>query len=65
MACRTCGGGERRLQGFGGEPRGKKEHWVKSFVDGRIILRLVFRNLNVGVCPGLSWLMIGTGGGHL
>ena len=34
-------------------------------VDGRIILRWIFRNRNVGVWTGLSWLSIGTGGGHL
>jgi hypothetical protein len=34
-------------------------------VDGRIILRFIFRNLNVGVWTGISWLRIGTGGGNL
>jgi hypothetical protein len=34
-------------------------------VDGWIILRWFFRKWDVGVWTGLSWLRIGTGGGHL
>jgi hypothetical protein len=34
-------------------------------VDGRIILRWIFRKWDVGVWAGLSLLRIGTGGGHL
>jgi hypothetical protein len=34
-------------------------------VDGRIILRLIFRKWVMGVWTGSSWLRIGTGGGHL
>ena len=33
--------------------------------DGRIILRWIFRKLDVRVWTGSSWLRIGTGGGHL
>jgi hypothetical protein len=33
-------------------------------IDGRIILRWIFRKLDVGVWTGLNWLRIGTGGGH-
>jgi hypothetical protein len=40
-------------------------HWVDPGIDGRIILRWIFRNLDVGVWTGLIWLRIGTGGGHL
>jgi hypothetical protein len=36
-----------------------------SDVDGRIILRHIFRKWDVGVGTGLSWLRIETGGGHL
>jgi len=31
----------------------------------RIILGLIIRKCVVGVCTGLGWLRIGTGGGHL
>jgi hypothetical protein len=34
-------------------------------LDGRIILRLIFRKWDVGVWSGSSWLRIGRGGGHL
>ena len=34
-------------------------------VDGRIILRRIFRKLNVWAWTGSSWLRIGTGGRHL
>jgi len=34
-------------------------------VDGRIILRWIFRKWDVGVWTGSSWLRIGTVGGHL
>jgi len=33
--------------------------------DGKIMLRWIFRNWDVGVWTGLRWLRIGTGGGHL
>jgi len=34
-------------------------------IDGRIILRWIFRKWDVGVWIGSSWHRIGTGGGHL
>jgi len=34
-------------------------------VDGRIILRWIFRKWDVGWWTGPSWLRIGTGGRHL
>jgi hypothetical protein len=33
-------------------------------IDLRIIIRLIFREWDV-IYAGLSWLRIGTGGGHL
>jgi len=46
---------------------GKTEryHLEDPGVDGRIILRWIFRKWDVGVWTGSSWLRIGTGGGHL
>jgi hypothetical protein len=38
------------------------DHLGESCVDGRIILKWIFKKW-VGVCTGLSWLRIGTGGG--
>jgi len=34
-------------------------------VDGRIILRLIFRKLDVRAWTGSIWLRIGRGGGNL
>ena len=43
----------------------ERDHLEDPGVDGRVILRLIFRNWDVGVWNGSSWLRIGTGGGHL
>jgi hypothetical protein len=43
----------------------KKNHWRGPGIEGRIILRWIFRKWNVGLWTGLSWLKIETGGGHL
>jgi hypothetical protein len=40
-------------------------HFGNSGVDGRIILRWIFRKWDVGVWTGSRWLRIGTGGRHL
>jgi hypothetical protein len=40
-------------------------HWVDPDVDGRIILRRIFRKWKGVVGTGWSWLRIGTGDGHL
>jgi hypothetical protein len=36
----------------------KKDHWGDPGVDGRIILRWIFRKWDVGVWTGLCWLRI-------
>jgi hypothetical protein len=38
----------------------ERDRWGELGVDGRIILRWIFRKLDVGVRNGLSWLRIGT-----
>jgi hypothetical protein len=37
------------------EKRGKRDHWGDSGVDGRIILRWIFRKWDVGLRTGSSW----------
>jgi hypothetical protein len=41
----------------------KRGRWGDPDVDGRIILRWIFRELEWGVGTGWSWLRIGIGGG--
>jgi hypothetical protein len=43
----------------------ERSHWGDQDVDGRIILRWIFRKLERVVGTGWSWLRIGTGGGQL
>ena len=43
----------------------ERGHWGDQDVDGRIILRWIFRKLEGVVGTGWSWLRIGTGGEHL
>jgi hypothetical protein len=43
----------------------ERGHLEDPGVDGRIILRWIFRKWYVGTLTGLICLRIGTGGGHL
>jgi hypothetical protein len=47
-----------------GRPEGKN-HLEDPGVDGRIILRWIFRKWEMGHEQVSLWLRIGTGGGHL
>jgi hypothetical protein len=47
-----------------GIPEGKR-HLGDPGVDGRIILRWIFRKWDLRVWTGLGWLRLETGGGHL
>ena len=43
----------------------ERDHLGDRGVDGKMILRWIFRKWDVGVSTGSSWLKIWTGGGHL
>ena len=63
VVCSTCGGKERCIKGFGLENTWK-EQLEDPEIDGRILGR-IFRRWDVVIRTGSSWLVIGTGGGHL
>jgi hypothetical protein len=58
--------GERRgmYRVLVGKPEGKRS-LGRPGVDGRIIIRWIFRKWDLGIWTGLSWLRIGTVGGQL
>ena len=43
----------------------ERDHLDDPDVDGKIILRWIFKTLDRGARTGLIWLRIGTGGGLL
>jgi hypothetical protein len=53
------------MQGFGRKSLGKGNTRATYGVGCRIILILIFRNLDVGVWTGLSWLRIGKCGRNM
>jgi len=60
-ACNANGGGERRIQGFGGETWGKEtgHRWEDN-------IKMDLQEVGCGgAWTGSSWPGIGTGGGHL
>ena len=64
-ACGAYGREERRIQGFLWGNLRERDHLGDPGVDGRIILRWIFRKWDVEVWTGTSWLRIETFGRHL
>jgi hypothetical protein len=51
-ACGADGRGEKCAQGVGGGSQRERGHWGDPDVDGRIILRWIFRRLEWGEGTG-------------
>ena len=51
--------------GFSWGNLSERDHLEDPGVDGRVILRWIFRKWDVEKWTGSSWLRIGTGSGHL
>ena len=66
QAGHVAGMGERRgvYRVLAGKPE-ENNHLEDPDVDGRIILRSIFRKRKVEVWTGLSWFKVGTDDGHL
>ena len=60
-ACSVFVGEERPIQSFGGGDLRERDHLEDPGVDGRTILRWIFRKWDVGAWTSLMWLRIGTG----
>ena len=64
VACSKYGESRGIYRVLVGKPEGKN-HLEDPGLDGRIILRWIFRKLYVGVWTGSRWVRIGTVGGLL
>jgi len=62
--CYTMGGG-KAYTGFRWENVRKRDHLEDPGVDGKMIIRWVFRKWDVRAWTGSIWLRIGRGGGDL
>jgi len=58
------GGEERHVQGFDGEPEGKRQ-LGRPRHRWEVNIKMDIQEVECGVQAGLSWLTIGTGSGHL
>jgi hypothetical protein len=54
-----------KLKGFGWGNLREEDHLEDPDLDGRIILRLIFRKWYGGVWNGFVWFRIETSGGHI
>jgi len=63
--CSTYGGKEKCIQGFGEGNLRERDHLEDRNIDGRIVLRWIFRKCVSGAWTGLMWLRTGTGAGRL
>jgi hypothetical protein len=60
----ACVGERRGLYGFWWGNLMERDHLEDPDVDGRIIVRWIFRKWDMGAWTGSIWFRIGTGGGE-
>jgi hypothetical protein len=60
----TYGGGEAYTGFWWGNLR-EREHFGVPEIDGRKLIKWIFRNWDVGAWTESSWLRIGAVGGHV
>jgi hypothetical protein len=58
-------GREEAYTGFRWGNLSERDQLENPGVDGRIILRWIYKKWDVRAWTGSNWLRIGTGGGHL
>ena len=63
--CSAYGGRGETYTGFWWGSLRERYHLEDQGVDGRIILKWIFRKRDVGIWTRSSWLRIGTDGWHL
>jgi hypothetical protein len=64
-ACSAYGGTGEAYTGFRWGNLSERDHSGNPGIDGRIILRWIFRKWDVRAWIGFIWFRIETGGGHL
>ena len=64
-ACSTYGRDETCVQGVWWVDLRERDHLEDPGVNGRILLKCIYKKLDGGSWTGLIWLKIGTGGGLL
>jgi hypothetical protein len=63
--CSADGRRGEACTGFWWENLKERDHWEDIDVDGRIMLRRIFKKWDVGLWTGLNWLRIERGCGYL
>jgi hypothetical protein len=64
-ACSPYEGQKRRIQRLGERNLRDRDSLGGPDIDRRIILKWIFRNWDVGLWTGSSWLRIGISGRHV